>query len=179
MLATRWACRCTERCWPLRRVQVVAASVERNVRDGVMPMVRGQTQYSEKHGSIQHNTLMARKHVERGLIPGQWRRPAARKCAARLAPPEEPNATGNTSAAPASESTAAVVPSLLPTLEVVPLDSVEPVLVTPGAAPSVPIPTHSNSQPPPFGRVRHRGRDPTCTIDALPGETLTALGGVS
>ena len=119
---------------------------------------------------IQHNTLMARKHVERGLIPGQWRRSAARKCAARPAPPEEPNATGNTSAAPAS--TAAVVPSPLPTPEVVPLASVEPVL-TPGAAPSVPIPTHSNSQPPPLGRVRHPGRDPTCTIDALPGEGET------
>ena len=119
---------------------------------------------------IQHNTLMARKHVERGLIPGQWRRSAARKCAARPAPPEEPNATENTSAAPAS--TAAVVPSPLPAPGVVPLASVEPVL-TPGATPSAPIPTHSNSQPPPLGRVRHPGRDPSCTTDALPREGET------
>ena len=65
-----------------------------------------------------------------------------------------------------------------PTPEVVLSASKEP-LLSPGAAPSAPISTSPNSHPAPLGRVRHPGRDPTCTIDALPGEgrdLLTALG---
>ena len=56
-----------------------------------------------------------------------------------------------------------------PTPEVVLSASKEP-LLSPGAAPSAPISTSPNSHPAPLGRVRHPGRDPTCTIDALPGE---------
>ena len=97
-----------------------AKSKMKTIKSQVAIIRRGQVSLIGKSLWIQHNTLMARKHVERGRIPGQWRRPSARKCAARPAPPEEPNVTRNTSAAPAST---AVVPSPLPTPEVVPLAS--------------------------------------------------------
>ena len=63
---------------------------------------------------IQRNTLIARKHVERGLSPGQWRRSAAKKCTARPPLPEEPNVSRNTTGSAAPTSTAAVAPSPLP-----------------------------------------------------------------